>query len=96
MSRGIKPTVIHVGNAFGGDHTKYKCGAPRVHWNSRYMTDEFAQSLPRCLDCGLYDLGTPQYVVQKEVAPLPDLFGGVISIDEEDIEIKSSLEWWAQ
>jgi|TARA_R100000479_G_scaffold170341_1_gene112905 hypothetical protein len=58
------------------------------------MTDEFAQSLPRCLDCGLYDLGTPQNVVVKEVAPLPDLFGGTPIIDDD--EIKSSLEWWAQ
>ena len=89
MSRGIKPKVLHVGS--NTDHTKYKCGAPRVHWNSRYMTDEFARSLPRCSDCG-----TPQYVVVKEVAPLPDLFGGTPTIDEEDIEIKSSLEWWAQ
>jgi hypothetical protein len=24
------------------------------------------------------------------------LFGGTPTIDEEDIEIKSSLEWWAQ
>ena len=93
MSRGVKPKVLHVGS--NTDPTKYKCGAPRVHWNERYMTDEFARSLPRCLDCGLYDLGTPPQVV-KEVAPLPDLFGGTPTIDEEDIEIKSSLEWWAQ
>jgi hypothetical protein len=93
---GIKPTVIHASRSDG-----YLCGKERENWAERYLSDEFARTLPRCPECMLKrgltfpDEVEPQYVVQQEVAPLPDLFGDTSPIIDDD-DKQNSLEWWAQ
>jgi len=48
--RALKnPTVVHMANR--GFDKKYKCGAERVEWPERCMTDSFARTLPACESC---------------------------------------------
>ena len=43
---GAKPKVIHFGDGF-----EQYCDAEPIDWAEKYMTDEFARSLPKCPDC---------------------------------------------
>ena len=48
--RALKnPTVVHM--ASRGFGKTYKCGAERVEWPERCMTDSFARTLPACESC---------------------------------------------
>ncbi len=43
----VKPEVIHIAISSRGKH----CGIKNQWWPEKYMTDEFAQTLPVCEEC---------------------------------------------
>jgi hypothetical protein len=105
MSRGKKPTVIHIGgnDPFGEKGSPYLCGQPYEQIADKYLTDAFYRTLPSCEEC----LAKSNGKQRAEWIPVPT--GGLFDIansntpqspplvdDEEESEVVStSLEWWA-
>lgn len=44
---GVKPKYLH----FAHDNHSYFCGAESIEWAEKYLTDDFAKTLPKCPDC---------------------------------------------
>ena len=42
-----KPKFIHISD----NRSIYRCGASKEWWPEKYMSDEFAQTLPTCPNC---------------------------------------------
>ena len=109
MSRGIKPTVVHIGNgksvALSGGSSPYLCGQPFQDIAMKYLTDEFYRTLPTCEEC----LGKSNSKQRAEWIPVPTGESTLFDLsrsntpqspplvdDDEESEVEpTSLEWWA-